>query len=541
MPLIESILQRLKAKADAKPRRRRTPFPPLEALEMRILLSASVLDVEFFLPPSVDVTPPDEMAVQDPPDVFNDVATFGEGGDYALPIYGTTVDGSEADSLDGGGSQDVAPVDDLGDASLKWTADNEVVVGGEYDPSLFALDGNEVAYVCTRGLNNFGTFEETSDEGTTSDWVSYSREEEILNIGNAGDLFVDDLGNVYYVSTMGLNPEQKFAESPDDGTSWDWISSGSGDEILKGDDQGVMLVDGPGSADLQRTLGDEVPGAGEYDDSLFANNGNDGFVIDTMGMNPEATTDVTSDNTVDDRTASDWTPSDGGEETLIGGNWEDRNLYPVDPVVYDFLPGDVGDGMEKGDEESGVVSPVERGVVHRDFGDPVPMMSQSGAGQPDVFEYAAADAGNSSGLETLNVGTDDAPLLSGVGNDATNGIISQSNLVGGTAPNLPVNGTGGDLMVSSSNHNEGDVRGLWLLFADANQFASSETPADQPADHQSGADGVFSNSTPVSGGESDAGHLTQQTGTDSLIARSSLDGLANTAVDEIFTHLDSHL
>ncbi len=392
MPLIHSILQRLKAKADAKPRRRRTPFRPLEALEMRILLSASVLD---------NSTLTNDVVSQGVLEVIND----------PVAIDPTAIDTTAIDTT--------------------------------------AIDP---AVIDNRGVD-------------------------ILNGGSQDEVNVDNFGNAY----------------------------------------------------LQRSFGNDLADGKQFDKNLFPTDGYGGSVIFTMGLNPAGSIQETPDT----GTASDWISNSNGNDLIKGGNPDDTLLYPVDPVVYDFLPRDVGNDIVSAETWGGV----------QNFGAPVPMMFQAGAGQPaDFGNAAAADAGNNSGMETLNARTDGSPVLSGVGNDATNGIISQVNLVGGTAPNLPVNGTVGNLVVSSSNHNEGDVRGLWLLFADANQASSSETPVDLTADDQSGTDGdVLSNSTPVSGGESDADPLTQTAGTDSLIARSSLDGLADTAVDEVFTHLDSHV
>jgi hypothetical protein len=97
MPLNKPILERLKAMADSKPRRRRSPFPPVEAMEVRLLLSATALDVGNSPLACVDLPQTDGVPGQDLPDVNNDAATFGEGSDSGVPI--DTASGDEFPKL----------------------------------------------------------------------------------------------------------------------------------------------------------------------------------------------------------------------------------------------------------------------------------------------------------------------------------------------------------------------------------------------------------------------------------------------------------
>ena len=317
-----------------------------------------------------------------------------------------------------------------------------------------------------------------------------------------------------------------------DGTAID----GKGDDILNGGSPDGVPVDDFGNAYLQRTVGNELPVGKQFDKNLFPTDGYGGHVIFTMGLNPAGTNQETSDT----GTTSDWTSNSDGNSLIEGGNPDDLLLSSVDPVVCDFLPRDVGNDVSEGGDGNDILSAETWGGV-QNFGDPVPMMFQAGAGQPADFGNAAADAGNSSGLETLNGGTDDSLLLSGLGNDALKGFSSQYNLVRSTGTNLPFGGTGGDLMVSGSNRSEGDLRGLWLLFTDSTQATPYETPVDQLGNTRGGTNiGFVPNSTAVSD-EFKVDNLMQETWTDWYFATSLQDGLADTAVDEFFTRIDSHL
>ncbi len=92
MPPMFSIRRWLKAKADSQPRRRRTPFPPVHAMEVRILLSATVMDADSSPLADVDWTPTDGVADQEGLEVTKDDAAFIDGNDNDAPIKGVADD-----------------------------------------------------------------------------------------------------------------------------------------------------------------------------------------------------------------------------------------------------------------------------------------------------------------------------------------------------------------------------------------------------------------------------------------------------------------
>ena len=475
MPLIHSILRRLKAKADAKPRRRRTPFPPLEALEMRILLSASVLDVEFFLPPSVDVTPPDDVAGQNLPQDISNVATIGEGFDNGVPV-----DSSNGDVFQTLGNQDGMVLDDQGSADSQSTVGGDLQKYDESNGDPLTNDGNVFNPICsmpirTMGLNTVETFQATADAGTVSD----------VQMSDSSGVFEPSWTYRTLTATGGDGVTDNVALDVTPPASPDQSDPGSG-----------IVPDG-------FVVGDPVP----YDFN------GDGIPVEPVVcyfslLNMDGNPDVVDTNATD---AND--------------NPVER---PIGPIQY-FGPQSLGDGDNVGD------LPVD--FVLNAY-DPLPSGDNGGI----------VDVGGTGGADDVAFRNDAAVTPDGEGdspniifysfNSGTPIEAAPANIDAPSDVAFPLNVD--PATVSVVNSGEADPRSLWLLFAAPNQATPSGTQGDQTGDDQSGT-GLDVASNASVGGESDADPLKQKTGTDSLIARSSLDGLADTAVDEVFTHLDSHL
>ena len=484
MPLGDSILRWLNEKSDLKPRRRVRPFPSVQPMEVRILLSATAADVGDTGLANDDVTPTDEVADQEGLEVIDDGATISEGNDKALSIDDITADALGIPVDDG-----VAVITEGWDPS--WAYRSLTMSVGEGDASIAV----EPFAGWEEGLDGIAPHGSVLVDCATSDFSADGMPVDaamVVPVPDSPDGFDPMLPFLFGEDSLGggvVSDGLVLGEMP----TGDFNADGVPVDVA----MGMSGSDSPDGFDplLPFVFGEDGLGCGIAPDGFVPDDGATGdfntdgvpvdFVVNHFGLLSPGMQSEADDAT----------------ESNVDGNPDE---FDIGPVRY------LGGPVYRGGNES--IDEVSNDFV-LNLNDPLAIevggeVVDGEADSPNVIFYSFNAA-------------------AGAGSDAAPPEVDPATV----SENVDTS------ILSGNNAGPSDLTGTGLLLADANQTIRVALPTNDP----NGNDvGLIPNPTEVSG-ESDVDPLTQETSADSYVATSLPEGLADTAVVDVAAHVDSRV
>ena len=404
------------SKISKKKKKGKKPTLEVEALESRILLSATWTDADTGDPLS-GPTAGDDIFTGDASDdvasaLGGDDELFGNDGDDTLS------GGDGADNLLGGAGADVLEGDDGADT----------IEGGAGDDSAYGGEGNDTI----RG----GDGADTIDGGDNADTLDGGAGNDTIKGGAGADTIDGQAGN-------------------------DSLEGGAGNDSIDGGDGDDTIVGGSGSDTIDGGAGDDSAYGGEGNDTIQGGDGADtidgGDNADTLdgGAGNDTIKGGAGADTIDGQAGNDSLEGGAGNDSIDGGDGDDTILGDGGA---DSLTGGAGDDTMYGGEGADTLS----GGAGND--------TMQGDGGNDTFQFVGSEDGDvktvvgGTGTDTIDLSNyaderiaDDGSTISvDLGNDKSFTIdyTSIENVVtggpgGGNEP--PVVDAGADQTVSESD------------------------------------------------------------------------------------------
>jgi Ca2+-binding RTX toxin-like protein len=312
----------------------------IEALEPRILLSATWIDAETETP---------QVSGDSGPDIFigtdgQDTADGHEGDDSLSGMGGddTLLGGSGNDLLDGGAGDDVLRGEEGSDVLLGGDGSDRLR-GGEGDDT---LDGGADDDSLKGGRGN-----DTLEGGLGDDVLAGGAGDDALSGGSGNDRLQGGSGTDVLIGGEGDDRLQggKGDDSLSGGDGRDLMSGdagrdtldgGAGDDVLKGGKDDDTLLGGDGSDRLKGGGGQDVLDGGGGDDVLHGGTGDDllegGAGQDVLlgGKGNDTLDGGIGNDTLRGGLGEDTLRASGGNDSLFGGKGADR---------FDFANAQAGD------------------------------------------------------------------------------------------------------------------------------------------------------------------------------------------------------
>ncbi|WP_417270542.1 hypothetical protein [Celeribacter sp.] len=255
--------------------------------------------------------------------------------------------------------------------------------------------------------NEAGTFWTSIWDAGGEDELRYEGERDTTINLNAATLQYEVGGGGWVSSAVGIAGGYTIAN----GVVIENATSGSGDDILYGNDVANILVSGEGNDTVYGGLGNDMIDGNQGDDTLYGDNGADRI----FGGN--------GDDDIYGGAGRDKLVAGGGDDTLYGGGGDDR------------LNGGRGNDVINGGAGNDVI-----------FGT---------KGHNELFGGTGNDTIHTGDhASTVNGGAGNDKIFGGRGDDTLSGAGGDDRLLGGHGDDVINGGAGNDVIIGNKGHNE---------------------------------------------------------------------------------------